>query len=148
MKRWPILCLAWAATCCSDIPKDPEGTLDRVRAERRFQVGIIAAGGSRIGLDRQVLMLRRVSEATGADPILQTGASGPLLTRLEEGELDIVIGQFAPASPWGKKVTLLPPIGEQVSRDGHILLTVAARNGENAWIGLLHREARAVAAKP
>lgn len=48
----------------------------------------------------------------------------------------------------GERVSILPPLGEQVGSDGHVHLAAAARNGENAWIALLHREARDVAAMP
>lgn len=133
---------------CSEIPKDPEGTLDRIKAERAFRVGIIGSDGSPAGADRQRLMLQRVVQATGAAADIERGATEPLLTRLEEGELDFVLGEIAPASPWGKRVTILPPLGEEVTKDGHVHVVAIARNGENAWISLLYREARAVAARP
>jgi hypothetical protein len=53
-----------------------------------------------------------------------------------------VLGEFAEPSPWARQVT----ISEPVAARGPIILAAAARNGENAWIALLFREAKAVAA--
>jgi hypothetical protein len=144
MKMLSLLALALCASC-DGIPRDPDGTLGRVRAERQYKVGIIASGDP-IGADRQRMFLSRVSAAAQARPALETGAAEPLLGRLEEGELDLVLGPMAPHSPWSKLVTFLPPLGEQVSPEGHIHLVAAARHGENAWISLLDREAAKVAA--
>ncbi|HWH16717.1 MAG TPA: hypothetical protein VNT77_00030 [Allosphingosinicella sp.] len=130
---------------CEGIPKDPDGTLDRIKAERRYRVGLIAPGTD---AGKQRLFLHRVSAAANAQPLLEHGASEPLLTKLEEGKLDLVIGELAPNSPWAKRVTILPPLGERVSKEGHVHIVGVAKNGENGWIGLLHREAEAVAAQP
>ncbi len=148
MKSAWLICALLAAASCGPIPADPEGTLDRVTAERSFAVGMIASGDRPIGEGRQQLLLRRVAAATGARPKIEAGDTETLLGRLESGELDLVVGPLDPASPWAKRVSLMPPLAEQVSRDGHVHLVAAARNGENAWIGLLHREARFVAAAP
>jgi len=143
----PILAMMFALGC-SEIPKDPEGTLERVRAEGVFKVGLIASEQPPVGADRSRMLVERVGQRAKAEPQFEKGASEPLLAKLEEGELDMVIGELAPASPWAKAVTLLTPLGEQVSQDDHVHLVVALRNGENAWIGLVDREARAVAAIP
>jgi hypothetical protein len=147
MNWLPLMLAALLLGGCGPIPQDPEGTLDRIRAERTFRVGVIAPHGTSAGLDRQRLLLRRVAGATGASPTLEHGAAEPLLMRLEEGGLDLVVGELAPASPWGKRVTILPPLGEQVTRDGHVHVVAIARNGENAWVSLLYRQARQVAAR-
>lgn len=136
--------LALAAAACADIPRDPDGTLERVHAERSFRVGYVASSGA--GHEAARAFLRRVADAASARPEIETGASEPLLARLAEGELDLVLGPFAPGTPWGKHVTLLAPFDEQVGRDGQVHYRAAARNGENAWIALLHRESRAVRA--
>jgi DNA-binding transcriptional LysR family regulator len=147
MKRALTIAAAVLAAGCGEIPKDPDGTLERVRAERQFKVGLIAADAP-TGPDRQQALLNRLSAATGAAPSIEVGAMEPLLSRLEEGELDLVLGPLSPKSPWGKQVTIIPPLAEQVTREGHTHLSAIARNGENAWISLLHREAAEVAAVP
>lgn len=138
--RLPLYVVALVAGC-SDLPMDPEGTLDRIRTERQVKIGV--APGTAAPLDQ---LVRRIESTTGARVVVEAGATEPLLERLERGELDLVTGAFAAKSPWAKQVSFLPAMAEQVKGSDHVLLTAAARNGENAWIGLLHREALAVRA--
>lgn len=143
MNRTFLLAAAFAIGGCDSIPSDPGGTADRVSAERRFRVGIVASPGIPLEPDRARSLLDRLSRATGARAALEPGAAEPLLTRLEEGGLDLVIGEFAEKSPWSTRVTFTEPI----ALDGPVMLAAAARNGENDWIRLVHREARAAAAE-
>jgi hypothetical protein len=140
------LCAALALAGCDSLPKDPDGTLDRVKAQHSFRVGLVATGDVQIGTDRRDAFLRRVAAATGAAPSVKEGAAEPLLLELQDGQLDLVVGILSPDSPWLGRVTLLRPIGETVAPQ-HLLLTPIARNGENRWIMLLEREARAEAAE-
>jgi hypothetical protein len=146
MKWRPALCAALALAACDRLPQDPDGTLDRVKAERRFRVGLIATGGTPVGAERESAFLGRIARVTGAAPVLKQGATEPLLLELENGGLDLVVGPLSPESPWVGKVALIRPIGETLEPQ-HLLLTPIARNGENRWIMLLEREARAVAAE-
>ena len=139
------MCAALVLAGCDRLPQDPDGTLDRVRAERQFRVGLIATGDTAIGREEAAAFLSRVAAATGAAPVVKEGASEPLLLDLKGGELDLIVGPLSPESPWLGKVTLLRPIGESLAPQ-HLLLTPIARNGENRWIMLLEREARAVRA--
>ena len=140
------LCAALALAGCDGLPKDPDGTLDRVKAQRSFRVGLIATGDVQIGAQRRNAFLRRVAAATGAAPSVKQGATEPLLLELQDGQLDLVVGILSPDSPWVGRVALLRPIGETLAPQ-HLLLTPIARNGENRWIMLLEREAGAVAAE-
>jgi ABC-type amino acid transport substrate-binding protein len=124
---------------CDSLPADPDGTLDRVRAERLFKVGLIASHAPPPAVARD--LLRRLSRATGAEAEVERGAAEALLARLEDGQLDLVLGEFAEKSPWASKVTLTEPLAGA----SPVVLAAAARNGENAWIALVHRESRAVA---
>ncbi|HEX8225037.1 MAG TPA: hypothetical protein VF605_14555 [Allosphingosinicella sp.] len=126
---------------CDSIPADPDSSLERIRGERRFRVGLIASGGPALAPERAGALLDRLWRATGARPALEHGSAEALLTRLEEGGLDLVVGEFAEHSPWAAQVTLTEPI----ATEGRTILAAAARNGENAWIWLVHREARAAA---
>ncbi|HEX2763910.1 MAG TPA: hypothetical protein VHM92_08755 [Allosphingosinicella sp.] len=146
MKRL-LLFTAFLAGACDTFPKDPDGTLDRVRTERRFRVGLIATGDRKIGADRRDAYLARLSRATGAAPLAKEGASEPLLLELEAGQLDLVVGVIAPESRWVDRVAIVRPLGETIEPQ-HLMLTPMARNGENRWIMLLEREARAIAAGP
>jgi hypothetical protein len=143
--NWPLpLCAALALAGCDRLPKDPDGTLDRVRAEHSFRVGLIATGDTAIGGARETAFVSRVARATGSVPVVKEGASEPLLIELEDGQLDLVVGVLSPESPWLGRVALLRPIGETLAPQ-HLLLTPVARNGENRWIMLLEREAGALA---
>ena len=138
-----VLCLAClAASSCGDFPRDPESTLERVRAERVFRVGLVAPLHERSLDPRAKTLLRRVGQAAGARPFVQIGDAEPLLNQLEEGELDLVIGRFEKASPWKRLVSFGPPLRIEKHKKAEFHLTAAARNGENAWIGLLEAEAR------
>lgn len=139
MIRAPLLATALLAAGCDSIPADPDGTLERVRSERLFKVGLIASHAPPPPAATD--LLRRLSQATGAKAALVQGPAEALLTRLEEGELDLVLGEFAETSPWAAQVTLSEPI----VADGPTVLAAAAKDGENAWIALVHREARTAA---
>jgi DNA-binding transcriptional LysR family regulator len=142
IRRFAACLVFLAASSCGDFPRDSESTLERVRAERVFRVGLVAP------LDQAALdpkaksFLQRVGQAAGARPVVETGDTEPLLNRLEEGELDIVIGRFEKASPWKTLVSFGPPLRIERQKKTEFHLTAAARNGENAWIGLLEAEAR------
>lgn len=132
MKAWPLLLLLAA---CGPIPRDPEGTLERVRQSHVIRVGVVA------GETSWQPLLARVAAATGGAPRFEQGALEPLLLKLEEGELDLVVGGvFDEKTPWIKRVTL----GPVIRRDAPVNHHMVARNGENAWIMLIEREGRAL----
>ncbi|WP_300972926.1 hypothetical protein [Sphingomonas sp. LHG3406-1] len=132
-----ILCAAVALGACSQIPRDPERSFERVRQEGRFRVGVIS--GSPEGERRGLMLVDEVARTTGARPAIQHGPAEPLLEELEQGRLDLVVGAMAQKSPWRTKVHFLPPLGPD---DGSRPATMAmTRNGENAWIAMLYREA-------
>ena len=136
--NWRTLLLPLALAGCGDIPNDPDGTLDRVRAERSFRAGVIA--GRPADAARQRDFLARIERAAGARASIEAGAAEQMLEKLETGALDIVVGTMTATSPWKTQVHFLPPL-----RSGADLHLVAmARHGENAWISLLHSEASAV----
>jgi ABC-type amino acid transport substrate-binding protein len=141
MKPALLLAVALLTSGCDSVPADPDGTLKRVRGERLFKVGLIASHAAPPG--EAADLLQRLSRATGARAALERGPAEALLTRLAEGDLDLVLGEFAEKSPWAAQVTLSEPI----AGDGPTVLAAASRNGENAWIALVHREARAAAAR-
>jgi DNA-binding transcriptional LysR family regulator len=144
--NWRLaLCAALTLAACDRLPTDPDGTLDRVKAERRFRVGLIATGGTPADRRLENDFLARITRSTGARPEVKQGASEPLLLDLEDGGLDLVIGPLSSESPWVERVALLEPLGA-VPGPHEVQVTPIARNGENRWTMLLEREARAVAA--
>jgi len=145
MKPLPLIaCLGTALVGCGSLPRDPDGTLQRVRSEHAFRVGIIAGAGTPGGNAETAAFIARVSRATGARATVRDGASEALLLDLEAGGLDLVLGPLSPKSPWADEVAILRPIAEPVAPQ-HLVVAPIARNGENRWIMLLEREADAVA---
>lgn len=148
MIRRIAFCLAlFSASSCADFPRDPEGTLERIRAEHSFRVGLIAPLGTAQLDPRSKALLRRIGSAAGATPKVESGDMEPLLKRLEEGEIDLVIGRFEKASPWKSLVSFGPPLRIEKHKKAEIHLLPAARNGENAWIAIVEAEARNVGAE-
>ena len=140
--KWMALLFLPVLAGCEGIPKDQAGTLDRVRAERVVRVGL-AAGPD--GAPAQPgAFVDRLAARTGARPRTETGSLERLLTRLEESELDLVIGEVETKSPWSKQVTLIDPPLATTQAEPELQLAAIARNGENGWIALLHEEARRV----
>jgi hypothetical protein len=142
--KWLFSLALLGAASCSALPTDPDGTLERVRAEHLFRVGIVGAGPGALAAQQRAF-LARVSQSAGARPTLRSGPFEPLLLDLEAGKLDLVVGIIAPDTPWRSEVAILQPLGETAGGN-HLLLAPIARNGENAWIMLLEREARRVRA--
>ncbi|MEQ8751534.1 MAG: hypothetical protein RIC52_17340, partial [Amphiplicatus sp.] len=126
---------------CIDLPRDPDGTLDRIRAARAFRVGMIdnAEGDVQaMGLARQ--LIARLEGRTGAEARIERASAAILLPRLEAGDLDLVLGRFDASSPWRKRVSLATPIARlRPPREGQPY-RAATRNGENAWIMVVETE--------
>ncbi len=139
-----VLIAAAVIAGCHAMPRDPDGTLDRVRADRAFAVGLIAPGPSGRPAERQAALLARIAKRTGAEPRIEQGAAERLLEKLEDGELDLVVGDLSTDTPWRGRVTMFRPLAEHVRARHAIALTVAARNGENAWIALVFEQVDAV----
>lgn len=122
-------------TGCGPMPRDPDGTLDRVRHDRVFRVGVIPADST---ADQAAWrrIVGRIASETGARPRFRTGTTEPLLLDLEAGDLDLVVGgRFASDTPWKTRVTL----GPALRADDRTATHIVARNGENAWIVLVQR---------
>ena len=142
IKRLALCFALLAASACGEFPRDSEETLERVRSDHVFRVGLVAPLDAATLDPKAKTLLRRVAQASGAKPLVEVGDAEPLLDRLEEGELDIVIGRFEKKSPWKSHVSFGPPLRIEKHKKTVFHLTAAARNGENAWIGLLEAEAR------
>jgi hypothetical protein len=140
MKYLTLLTLLALAGC--DYPRDIEGTLDHVRAERVIRVGVIAGADEDRDKARIAAYLARVGRAAGAVPNVTRGAAEPLFARLDQGDLDLVIGELAQDSPWKTDVMMVEPIAERQEGKARIALSPIARNGENRWIMLLERAVR------
>lgn len=108
-----VLIMALSLGAC-DIPRDPEGTLQRVRGTTMvvgateadpfvtFEEGEPVAGV-------EVRLVEAMAADFGAAIEWVTGSEEQLLSALEVGELDLVIGGLTSTNPWSSKVTFTHP---------------------------------------
>jgi hypothetical protein len=133
-----LACVVLAA--CGPYPRDVAGALDRIEQSHRIRIGFttLRREDEPAALD----LVRRLEQATGARAELDTGPTEAQLARLEHGDLDLVIGEFAEDSPWIAPVAVIEPLS--IRREGKrwLGLSPVARNGENRWIALIEREVR------
>ncbi|WP_426266755.1 hypothetical protein [Sphingomonas sp. LHG3443-2] len=145
MKSAFLAFLGAALVSCGDIPRDTKGSLQHIRDAKSFRVGLIAGSRDEEGRGRR--LIEAIAAEAGATPELSAGAAEHLLTELEEGELDLVVGTMAKKSPWAMKVHASKPLSPAAEKEP-VQLVALARNGENAWISLLHRQVEQVRGKP
>lgn len=133
MTRFLLTTLLILCSACGPIPTDPNDTLDRIRARGELRLGHTDG----VALEPARDLLNRLAERTNARLSVQSGPGEPLLWALERGELDLVVGQFAAASPWSRSVWLSPPIAGGEPPKEQPVLRFAAPKGENGWIRVL-----------
>jgi hypothetical protein len=110
-----------------------------------FRVGLISAVSDSNPDPTTSQLIAKIGGVVRGSPKIIRGETEVLLTGLEEGYLDIVIGHFEKKSPWSARVTLGPPLKTEMQGKSELLLRPAMKNGENAWISLIEREARDLA---
>jgi hypothetical protein len=132
------ICLALAA--CGPYPNDVTGTLDDIERTRTIKIGFADMRPADVATANA--FVARLEQATGAKAITGNGPTETQLARLENDQLDLVIGEFAKDSPWNTAVTILEPLGARAVGQHEMVLAPVAANGENRWIGLLEREIR------
>jgi len=133
---WVLIFLA----SCGPYPRDIEGTLERIEERGTIHVGMAAM---RQGEEpRARAYVARLERETGARAVVDSGPAELQLARLDQGALDIVLGDFAEDSPWMAEVAVIEPLVKRREGDRIIGLSPVAANGENRWIALLEREVR------
>ncbi len=122
---------------CADLPRDPEGTTERVTRSHKLVLGAI--DGAPISSHARSV-LSKVTVRLDASVVVIGGPGEQLLEDLETGKVDLVFGHFAQNSPWAKNVHLGRPLGrrEKVPKDERVP-RFAFRHGENGWIALVER---------
>jgi polar amino acid transport system substrate-binding protein len=98
------------------IPRDSEGTLDRVEGDT-MRVGITEnppwtdlSGGRPAGVE--VDLIEGFAETLQAQVEWFDGSEAELMEALEKRELDVVVGGFAADDPWAQVVTFTQPYAE------------------------------------
>ncbi|MBW3554485.1 MAG: transporter substrate-binding domain-containing protein [Gemmatimonadetes bacterium] len=118
-------------TAC-DLPRDPVGTLDRVRGDT-LRVGVVAAppylvrSGERAG-GPEADLIRAFAGRIGAEVEWRWGSLDDHMESLEAFELDLVAGGLTTASPWKKKVGFTRPWRVEGKRK-HVLAVPPGENG-------------------
>ncbi|MGE3180301.1 MAG: transporter substrate-binding domain-containing protein [Phycisphaerae bacterium] len=133
-----------------DLPRDPEGTLARVRG------GILRAGASpalgRVemiggkprGID--VELINHVANKLQARIEWTVGGESELLEALEHYELDVVVGGLQEDSPWKSRVAMSRSYEEPQTGDRRKPRDVVALPpGENRWILFVEEALQAAA---
>lgn len=137
--RLPALLLALLATSSCGLPRDPEGTLERVRGGV-LRVGAVA-DPPWVGRDTdhlrgvEVALARALAADLGAELRWNHGGETRLMAALQNFELDLVIGGITEDSPYADEVGFTRPYYQ-----GHVL---AGPPGENAWLMTLEAFLRA-----
>lgn len=95
------------------LPKDPEGTLERVR-DGTVRVGVVhhepwalPTGSSAKGVEPE--LVRRLAGDLRARIVWVSGSESQLVAALHERELDLVVGGLTTGTPWKKEVALTQP---------------------------------------
>ena len=141
------LALASAALACS-LPRDADGTLDRVR-HGTLRVGafpnppwVTDSLGALDGVE--VRLVTDLAHGLGAHVAWIRKPEADLLEALHERELDLVVGGLTAAEPWAKQVAFTHPYHVDTvgvaPTSGAVTRTVvrqhvlAVAKGENAWL--------------
>jgi polar amino acid transport system substrate-binding protein len=114
-KSWPVvlvLLVTAAATGCG-LPRDPEGTLERVRGGT-MRVGVVVhepftrvVDGTPSGTE--VELVQEFAGTLGAQVEWTPGTEAELMEALGKRELDLVIGGISAKTPYGSHVALSRP---------------------------------------
>ena len=107
-----ILALALAGSLalsgCASIPRDPEGTLDRVNGGE-LRVGaspseglVEVEGGEASGV--LVDLVEKFAQEHDAHAVWTVGSEEDLVDEIENGSLDLAIGGMTDQSPWSVRV--------------------------------------------
>ncbi|MBW3588229.1 MAG: transporter substrate-binding domain-containing protein [Actinobacteria bacterium] len=109
VRRFAIGLAMLVLTAACNIPRDPEGTLERVTGGT-LRVGITESDPWVIIKDEptgvEVTLVEGFAKTLSADIEWVEGTEADLIGALERRELDLVIGGFTSNSPWGQKAAI------------------------------------------
>jgi polar amino acid transport system substrate-binding protein len=127
-----------------DYPADPDGTLDRIRADGVVRVGasprpgwVEVGDGDPTG--REPGLVEAFAESLGADVEWTVTGEEDLVRLLEEGEIDLAVGGFTDTNAWVDKVGLTRSYAEVEvagTTEAHVMMVPM---GENALMSRLER---------
>jgi ABC-type amino acid transport substrate-binding protein len=123
------------------IPKDPEGTSERIASTHELRVGVTdnppwvsATRGEPGGIEAQ--LVREFAESLQAHVLWTSGSESMLVEALKRRELDVVIGGFEKRTQWSSQAGITQPFAKDADGKKHVFL---AAPGENGFILKLDR---------
>jgi polar amino acid transport system substrate-binding protein len=128
-----LAAVVWLACAC-DLPRDPEGTAERV-VRHGLRVGVVheppwaCRRDGRPLAGAEVDLVREFARARGLDLSFTLGGETRLLAALQRFEYDLVIGGLVADSPYAADVGFTRPYHDAVDGE-HVF---ALPPGENAW---------------
>src|SRR5689334_24273023 len=132
LRRWPVLVMMVSLTACG-LPRDPEGTSERIAASHELRVGVTdngdwtdASGAEPRGVEPE--LVRQFASRIGAKVLWTRGSETALAQSLKHGELDLAIGGFDQKTPWKSVAGVSQPFAETEDKKKHVFL---APPGEN-----------------
>ena len=135
LRSWPVLLVVLATTACG-LPKDPEGTSERLAATHELRVGVTDNGQwvdahSAEPAGIEPALVRQFATKIGAHVLWSRGSETSLAQSLKHGDIDVAIGGFEPKTPWKSIVGVSQPFAETQDKKKHVFL---AAPGENRFI--------------
>lgn len=129
------------AGCGLQIPSDPNGALERVTSTGVLRVGVSVSGDlARQSGDSftgsEVELIEGFAREQGATVEWTPGNEETLVTLLEDGELDVVIGGMTDKTPWAQKAGITRGYPGIPSSDGRPLVMLVPL-GENRMLSTL-----------
>lgn len=141
-----IALLAFAVVGCGNLPRDPEGTIERVRS------GVLRAGAVHappwvIVADRTIAgseaaLVEGLAGEMGARVEWITGGPTQLLEMVERFEIDLVVGGFTDRDPWRDRVAVTQPHYEALAQGAVERRVFFLPPGENRWLLTVDRYLR------
>ena len=125
---------------CGELPRDPEGTLERARGGV-LRAGAVAAepwvvvGPDGIPSGPEPELVEAFARSIDARVEWRVGGPDEVLHAIERRELDVAVGGFTKKSPWAAHVGMTRPW----RKDGDDQRVLAVAAGENATLFALDR---------
>ncbi|MFP5416076.1 MAG: transporter substrate-binding domain-containing protein [Actinomycetes bacterium] len=138
-----LLCLALLAGC--GIPRDPDGTLERVQQAGELRVGIVLAPPHTVlrgttWSGPEVELVQGFADELGVRVAWVSGSEEQTVDRAEHGEVDLMVGGLTTRTGWSTQVGLSRPYAEERDDYGRTARRVmAVPLGENALLERLER---------
>ena len=133
-----------AVSGCASIPRDPDGTLEKVIARGELRVCASPSGDLVVlsGADpsgREVDLVEGFAEELGVDVVWTVSGETELVGAMELGDLDVLVGGLHADSPWSDKVAVTRAYAESTEAGETVKHVLAVPIGENAMLVRLER---------